>query len=87
MCPCERLFVVVVTTVVVADDFQWLDGATSSVLSFVARRLESTHILLIAGLRETDHLANQQAPALAGHPSAPPDSSSLQNLSTLVTVF
>jgi DNA-binding CsgD family transcriptional regulator len=39
--------------VVVADDFQWLDGATSSVLSFVARRLESTHILLIVGLRET----------------------------------
>src|SRR5258706_2905614 len=26
--------------VVVADDFQWLDIATSSVLSFVARRLE-----------------------------------------------
>src|SRR5258708_18538201 len=39
--------------VVVVDDFQWLDGATSSVLSFVARRLESTHILLIAGLRGT----------------------------------
>jgi len=39
--------------VIVADDFQWLDGATSSVLSFVARRLESTHILLIVGLRET----------------------------------
>ena len=39
--------------VVVADDFQWLDPATSSVLSFVARRLESTHILLIIGLRET----------------------------------
>src|SRR5256712_14177046 len=39
--------------VVVADDFQWVDGATSSVLSFVARRLESTRILLIAGLRET----------------------------------
>src|SRR5438132_1292333 len=39
--------------VVVADDFQWLDGATSSVLSFVARRLESTRILLIAALRET----------------------------------
>src|SRR6266705_846634 len=38
--------------VVVADDFQWLDGATSSVLSFVARRLESTHILLISGLRD-----------------------------------
>jgi DNA-binding CsgD family transcriptional regulator/tetratricopeptide (TPR) repeat protein len=39
--------------VVVADDFQWLDGATSSVLGFVARRLESTHILFIAGWRET----------------------------------
>jgi DNA-binding CsgD family transcriptional regulator len=39
--------------VVVADDFQWLDRATSSVVSFVARRLESTHILLIIGLRET----------------------------------
>jgi ATP/maltotriose-dependent transcriptional regulator MalT len=38
---------------VVADDFQWLDRATSSVLSFVARRLESTHILLVIGLRET----------------------------------
>jgi len=38
--------------VVVADDFQWLDPATSSVLSFVARRLESTHILLVIGLRE-----------------------------------
>src|ERR1700736_5920000 len=39
--------------VVLADDFQWLDGATSSVLSFVARRLESTHLLLIPGMRET----------------------------------
>src|SRR5258706_5243939 len=39
--------------VLIADDFQWLDGATASVLSFVARRLESTHILLIGGLRET----------------------------------
>src|SRR3984893_11440990 len=39
--------------VVVADDFQWLDRATSSALSFIARRLESTHILLVIGLRET----------------------------------
>ncbi len=39
--------------VVVADDFQWLDRETSSVLSFVARRLESTCILLVIGLRET----------------------------------
>jgi DNA-binding CsgD family transcriptional regulator len=43
--------------VVVADDFQWLDRATSSVLSFVARRLESTHILLVIGLRETSQAA------------------------------
>ncbi len=39
--------------VVVADDFQWQDSATSSVLTFVARRLESTHILLFIGLRDT----------------------------------
>src|SRR5438445_11408754 len=45
------------TLVVVADDFQWLDRATSSVLSFVARRLESTHILLVIGLRETSQTA------------------------------
>src|SRR5712692_1738929 len=37
---------------VVADDFQWLDLATSSVLSVVARRLESNNILLIVSLRE-----------------------------------
>src|SRR5260370_1224575 len=30
-----------------------LDRATASVLSFVARRLESTHILLVIGMRET----------------------------------
>jgi DNA-binding CsgD family transcriptional regulator len=48
--------------VVVADDFHWLDGATSSVLSFVARRLESTHILLIAGLRETSQTALRSRP-------------------------
>src|SRR5438309_6940700 len=45
--------------VVVAEDFQWLDGATSSVLSFVARRLESTHILLVIGMRETFQTALQ----------------------------
>src|SRR5258706_15107035 len=39
--------------VVVADDFQWQDSATSAVLSFVARRLESTHIFLVIGLRDT----------------------------------
>ncbi len=39
-------------TVLLADDAQWLDGPTSAVLTFVARRLESTSILLLVGLRE-----------------------------------
>jgi DNA-binding CsgD family transcriptional regulator len=38
--------------VLVADDVQWLDAPTTSVLTFVARRLESTHILLVIALRE-----------------------------------
>ena len=38
--------------VLVADDFQWLDQPTASVLTFIARRLESTNIVLIIGLRE-----------------------------------
>src|SRR6266436_5831458 len=50
--------------VVVADDFQWLDRATSSVLRFVARRLESTHILLVIGMRETFQTA-LRSPQLA----------------------
>jgi len=39
-------------TVLLADDAQWLDGPTSAVLTFVARRLESTSILLLVGLRD-----------------------------------
>jgi DNA-binding CsgD family transcriptional regulator len=56
--------------VVIADDFQWLDSATSSILSFVARRLESTHILLIAGLRETfqTELRSRQLPEINVEP-------------------
>src|SRR5260370_1534929 len=46
---------------VVADDFQWLDRATSSVLSFVARRLDSTRVLLVIGLRETFQTALRSA--------------------------
>ncbi len=38
--------------VVIADDVQWLDDPTGSVLTFIARRLESTRILLVIGLRD-----------------------------------
>src|SRR5262245_13991151 len=34
------------------DDAQWLDGATVSALTFVARRLESDPIVLLAALRD-----------------------------------
>src|SRR6185436_3233064 len=34
------------------DDAQWLDGSTAGVLSFVARRLESDSILLVAAFRD-----------------------------------
>ena len=34
------------------DDAQWLDGATAAALAFVARRLESDPIVLIAALRD-----------------------------------
>ncbi len=38
--------------VLVADDVHWLDPPTIAVLTFIARRLESTHILLVMALRE-----------------------------------
>jgi len=38
--------------VLIADDVQWLDDPTGSVLTFIARRLESTRILLVIGLRD-----------------------------------
>jgi hypothetical protein len=34
------------------DDAQWLDRSSAEVLSFVARRLESEHIVLVAALRD-----------------------------------
>ena len=37
---------------VLAEDAQWLDRATSDVLAFVARRLEFEPILLVAGIRD-----------------------------------
>jgi len=48
--------------VLVADDVQWLDPPTTSVLTFIARRLESTHILLVIALRE-----GFQSPVLSAH--------------------
>src|SRR6202043_586646 len=36
----------------IADDAQWLDAATASVLTFIAPRLESTRTLLVIGLRD-----------------------------------
>jgi tetratricopeptide (TPR) repeat protein len=36
----------------IADDAQWLDATTASVLTFIARRLESTRTLLVIGLRD-----------------------------------
>ncbi len=48
--------------VLVADDVQWLDPPTTSVLTFIARRLESTHILLVVALRE-----GFQSPVLSAH--------------------
>jgi DNA-binding CsgD family transcriptional regulator len=38
--------------VVVADDAQWLDRATSDVLAFVSRRLEAEPIVLLAAIRD-----------------------------------
>jgi DNA-binding CsgD family transcriptional regulator len=48
--------------VLVADDVQWLDPPTTSVLTFIARRLQSTHILLVIALRE-----GFQSPVLSAH--------------------
>jgi DNA-binding CsgD family transcriptional regulator/tetratricopeptide (TPR) repeat protein len=36
----------------IVDDAQWLDAPTASVLTFIARRLESTRTLLVIGLRD-----------------------------------
>ncbi|MEU8819170.1 AAA family ATPase [Actinoplanes sp. NPDC048796] len=38
-------------TLIVAEDAHWLDAATADVLSFLARRLESEPILLLAAVR------------------------------------
>jgi DNA-binding CsgD family transcriptional regulator/tetratricopeptide (TPR) repeat protein len=37
---------------ILAEDAQWLDGPTTEVLSFVARRLQSDPIVLVAAVRE-----------------------------------
>lgn len=45
----------------VADDVQWLDASTVSVLTFLARRLESTQILLVIAARAGSQTAIQAA--------------------------
>ena len=40
--------------VIVADDAQWLDGPTVGVLTFIARRVEPTNTLILAGIRDGD---------------------------------
>ena len=38
--------------VIAADDIQWLDGPTAAVLTFIARRVEPTNVLVIAAVRD-----------------------------------
>ncbi|WP_371482031.1 AAA family ATPase [Kitasatospora sp. NBC_00315] len=51
----------------VAEDAQWLDHSTVSVLAFVARRLESEPVVLLASIRDGFHsrLDDAQLPELA----------------------
>ncbi|MFZ1995674.1 MAG: AAA family ATPase [Solirubrobacteraceae bacterium] len=51
---------------VIADDAHWMDRATADVLTFVARRIESEPIVLIAAIREGTEspLADAGLPAL-----------------------
>lgn len=37
---------------IAVDDLQWLDGPTTAVLSFIARRVEATNMLIVAALRD-----------------------------------
>ncbi len=48
--------------VLVADDVQWLDAPTVGVLTFIARRVEATHILVVIALRE-----EFETPLLSAH--------------------
>ncbi|MFF0050812.1 ATP-binding protein [Streptomyces sp. NPDC005498] len=56
--------------VLVVDDVHWLDGASAEVLAFLARRLESEPILLLAAMRDgyASHLAAADVPDLAVGP-------------------
>jgi hypothetical protein len=59
--------------VLLADDAQWLDVATSEVLAIIARRLEPTPLVLVAAARAGYHTPLTCA-GLAGldlHPLAP----------------
>jgi hypothetical protein len=59
--------------VLLADDAQWLDGATSEVLAIIARRLEPTPLVLVAAARVGYHtpLTCAGLAELDLHPLAP----------------
>lgn len=58
---------------VVVEDSNWLDISTAHVLAFVARRLESEPIVLLAAVREgfSSQLADAELPELVVSPLAP----------------
>ncbi|WP_250032216.1 helix-turn-helix transcriptional regulator [Paractinoplanes maris] len=58
--------------VVAVDDVQWLDEATIDVLSFVARRLRTAPILLIATIRDSGPAAGRRLPWPATTIELPP---------------
>jgi DNA-binding CsgD family transcriptional regulator len=41
--------------VIAADDIQWLDGPTTAVLTFIARRVEPTNVLVLAAIRNGNY--------------------------------
>ncbi|MDN3028566.1 LuxR family transcriptional regulator [Streptomyces sp. S.PB5] len=57
--------------VLVADDVHWLDGASSEILAFLSRRLDSEPVLLLAAMRDgypPSHLTTASLPSLAVGP-------------------
>jgi len=55
--------------VIAADDIQWLDGPTTAVLTFIARRVEPTNVLVLTAIRDgyESLLVAAQVPELRLH--------------------